>query len=194
MSPNPNTNYNSNPNVSNEALLKHVTAHNEQLKRMIPSSQGFVDQRYMGPNDENRRGGFGSMRGRGGVNRFKKIGGGNSMNVRGPRAIQSLPAPINYDIPMITNLMDRAEKNPIALLHEYCSKIKKNITYQFDVQNEGRNKKHDHYICSIMIDKVGIIARGNGGSKKEAKTSSGDKALSYLVTTDPKARGILGEL
>lgn len=45
-----------------------------------------------------------------------------------------------------------------------------------------------------MIDDVGIIARGSGNTKKEAKSSSGDKALNYLITTDPKSRLILGEL
>ena len=108
---------------------------------------------------------------------------------------QNLPSKLSsyeYDIPTISELLKKSEKNPIALLHEYCAKIKKNITYQYDAH--GDNFKKTNYICSIMIDDVGIIARGSGNTKKEAKSSAGDKALNYLITTDPKSRLILGEL
>ena len=93
----------------------------------------------------------------------------------------------------------KTDKNPIALLHEYCSKIKRNVTYQFDIKNQGVDiqsnniyktnissvsslanssliNKREHYICSIFIDKLGVIAKGDGCSKKEAKNNAGEKA------------------
>ena len=123
----------------------------------------------------------------------------------------------NYDVNKVYDLFMKTDKNPIALLHEYCSKIKRNVTYQFDIKNQNiesqvnniyKNNsiinsssinnslinKREHYICSIFIDKLGVIAKGDGCSKKEAKNNAGEKALSILINTDYKARMILGEL
>ena len=54
--------------------------------------------------------------------------------------------------------------------------------------HETKNLRQSSLPTSIMIDDVGIIARGSGNTKKEAKSSSGDKALNYLISTDPKSR------
>ena len=106
----------------------------------------------------------------------------------------NMPSHMLYDTQTVYELMRKSEKNPIALLHEYCSKIKKNVTYQFDVRNENSRPKREHYVCSIYIDGIGVISRGDGTSKKEAKNNAGEKALSLLINSDNKARGILGEL
>jgi K+/H+ antiporter YhaU regulatory subunit KhtT len=108
--------------------------------------------------------------------------------------IISAQPPLSYDVQTVYDLFSKTDKNPIALLHEYCSKIKKNVTYQFDVRNESGRIKREHYSCSIYIDRIGVVARGDGCSKKEAKNNAGEKALSMLINSDGRARCILGEL
>ena len=100
----------------------------------------------------------------------------------------------NYDIQTVYELMKKSEKNPIQLLHEYCSRVKKNVTYQFDVRDFTSRPKKEHYVCSITIDNFGVIARGDAASKRDAKNLAGEKALSSLISSDDKARAIIGGL
>lgn len=39
-------------------------------------------------------------------------------------------------------MINESEKNPIALLHEYCSKTKTTVTYNYDIKGAYKaNKK-----------------------------------------------------
>ena len=94
----------------------------------------------------------------------------------------------SYDIQTVYELMTHSEKNPIQLLHEYCSRVKKNVTYQFDVRDFTSRPKKEHYVCSIRLDNNDVIAMGDAASKRDAKNIAGEKALTSLIAGDDAAR------
>ena len=119
-------------------------------------------------------------------------------------------------------MIKNTDKNPIALLHEYLSKVKKAVTYKFSIRNEKRNvgisrrgnsiaaiaakteaelaaaraekKNNCIFQCQIFLEKQGMLSQGAGYSKKAAKNTAGEQALATLVNRDFKATNTIGGL
>lgn len=121
------------------------------------------------------------------------LGTDRVMKLRGALPRAEKPAK-TYDVYTISNLLQRGAKNPISLLHEYCQKIKKDITYQYDLQDKVNDKLDNVYICTIMIESMGILSRGSAKNKKDARQSAGEKAQNFIIHTYSHTRSIIGDL
>lgn len=86
-------------------------------------------------------------------------------------------------------------KNYIALLHEYSRKSNRAVTYKYDINKDRRrNPARDIYLCTIIVENVGVLSRGEALTKKESKNNAGEYAIFNLIKYDTNARKIITDL
>jgi hypothetical protein len=86
-------------------------------------------------------------------------------------------------------------KNYIALLHEYSKKSNRTVTYKYDISKDrSRHPAKDIYVCTIIVEGVGVLSRGDALTKKESKNIAGESSIFNLIRYDLKARRIINDL
>lgn len=74
--------------------------------------------------------------------------------------------------------MKKVDKNPIALINEFCTRIKGRISFIVHLKKLGRRNL---FSCQIMINSSKIVEKySEGESKQEAKTKAALEAIRVL--------------
>ena len=86
----------------------------------------------------------------------------------------------------VWDYFSKSNKNPIALLNEYCSKEKKNLDFKIEAdvvfQGGSNSNKKSVFYTTCIIDGFGtIVGKIPGDSKQASKTNSAKKAVCELI-------------
>lgn len=101
----------------------------------------------------------------------------------------------DFEVRNIQNMIASTGKNYIALLHEYSKKSNRVVTYKYDITKDRlRHPAKDMYLCTIIVEGVGILSRGDALTKKESKNIAGEYAIFNLIKYDLRARRIIHDL
>jgi hypothetical protein len=93
-------------------------------------------------------------------------------------------------------MMKKVDKNPIALLNEFCTRAKFNIDYVFTIRKTPRRQL---FHCSVVIEGSRINRRyegtfnltEEGESKQEAKTMAAIDAIKVLESNPANKQEML---